>query len=162
MNSCNTYNIFRWYRSSFGRYTQIDPLAVSGSGSFRNGAQHQWPGPRRYVVIDNATQRNAAFVSDLNGYVYAGDDPPNVSDPTALDPLKCHINTLKPTPIAGWSPFLGTCENLYTGAVVLSAGMLKTQRCGKCPIGCEHFVEMLGAPMVTGSPWGVKCEWPVP
>lgn len=27
-----TYNIFRWYRSAWGRYTQADPLGVTGTG----------------------------------------------------------------------------------------------------------------------------------
>lgn len=82
------YNIFRWYRAGWGRYTQADPLSVAGMGHFAQGKFSRWSGPERYLTITNTVERSAAVGSDVNGYVYAGANPTDVIDPLGLEPAK--------------------------------------------------------------------------
>jgi len=101
------YNIFRWYRAGWGRYTQQDPLGIGGIGLWRGARYSRWTGPYRYQAIADTVRRTAASLSDANGYVYAGADPIINSDPLGLEPAKCEIWTLYPKPVAGLCAYVG-------------------------------------------------------
>ena len=42
----SSYNIFRWYRAGWGRYTQSDPLAAGGPGIFVRGELRRFEVPQ--------------------------------------------------------------------------------------------------------------------
>ena len=61
------YNIFRWYRYGWGRYTQVDPMGVKLSMALSIGWVHQ----------------------GINPYSYAAGDPLTYSDPLGLAAEVC-------------------------------------------------------------------------
>jgi RHS repeat-associated protein len=64
------YNVHRWYRPGWGRYTQADPIGVGGAGQFRG-----------------SSMTNGAHAGDLAAvllYVYAGNAPGRNTDPSGL------------------------------------------------------------------------------
>lgn len=66
------YNIFRWYRAGWGRYTQADPIGLSGA------LRHSGTAARNGDV-------STAQVTNL--YAYVVGNPTNVIDPSGLFPL---------------------------------------------------------------------------
>lgn len=70
------YNIHRWYRAGWGRYTQADPLGAGGKGDFSGN------------VFDHFAQIRSASENPsggLNLYSYAADRPLTVIDPNGLE-----------------------------------------------------------------------------
>jgi RHS repeat-associated protein len=113
------YNIFRWYRSGWGRYTSADPLAPGGLGHFDRGRMSRFATPfaaaRDRFMRENATVSNPALVgmssmgrrpsppalSDAtNPYAYAADSPVMYTDPLGLAPCL----TMAINPISGYVP----------------------------------------------------------
>jgi RHS repeat-associated protein len=74
------YNVFRWYRTGWGRYTQADPL--------RTGMFLQWfGGPPAYVQRDRVQggiPKAKLGTKALDWYAYVGDSPIGYSDPLGL------------------------------------------------------------------------------
>jgi RHS repeat-associated protein len=65
-----TYNIFRWYRSGWGRYTQSDPML---------------PFARAYLVSDSSLRRDLpSALGYFTEYGYVGDRPIGLDDPYGL------------------------------------------------------------------------------
>ena len=113
------YNIFRWYRAGWGRYTSSDPLAPGGLGHFERGRMSRFTSPfaaaRDRFMRENATVSNPALVgmssmgrrpsppglSDAtNPYAYAADSPVMYTDPLGLAPCL----TMSINPISGYVP----------------------------------------------------------
>ncbi|HYC61236.1 MAG TPA: hypothetical protein VEK79_16895 [Thermoanaerobaculia bacterium] len=97
--------------------------------------------------------------SDTHGYMYAGANPTNVTDPLGLQPAQCQVSFLKTKPLpGGFCPYFGTCQGLVYPTVYLVGGLAKFGRCDICPIECQYFAEIL--PIIgTISRWGMKCSW---
>lgn len=114
-----SYNIFRWYRSGFGRYTSVDPLTPGGVGHFERGRMSRFTSPfaaaRDRFMRENATVSNPALVgmssmgrrlsppglSDAtNPYAYAADSPVMYTDPLGLAPCL----TMSINPKSGYVP----------------------------------------------------------
>lgn len=69
------YNIFRWYRSGWGRYTQTDPVSVVGAS--------QWLSVPRAEIVQHA----AAMLDEplrQNPFIYSLANPTGVTDPLGL------------------------------------------------------------------------------
>jgi RHS repeat-associated protein len=75
------YNIHRWYRSAWGRYTQGDPLGVGGVDHFSKRDYHPQIGP--WISKDNKD----VGAGDTNLYAYVQGNPVNSIDPDGLATL---------------------------------------------------------------------------
>ncbi len=76
------YNIFRWYKSSSGRYTQADPVNV-GSLVYL---------PADGLSLDRAMELKASYLmwpQRQNAFGYVGGDPQDNIDPTGQFSLDC-------------------------------------------------------------------------
>jgi len=76
-----SYNIFRWYLSGWGRYTQSDPLALGGPGIFVRGELRRFELPQI-----SRSQEHSDSVKDwgVGIYSYAADNPVLATDPVGL------------------------------------------------------------------------------
>lgn len=108
-----SYNIYRWYRAGWGRYSSVDPLAPGGLGHFERGRMSRFKSPiaaarerfmRENEMSDPALVGTSAIVrrpgpkglSDAtNPYAYAADSPVMYSDPLGLAP--CLTYSINPT-----------------------------------------------------------------
>jgi RHS repeat-associated protein len=83
------YNIFRWYRSGWGRYTQSDPIGIRGKDPLRD--RRRWKSERpvkpSWTSIVGETRTLAEeLVGVLEPYAYASDSPLTFKDPLGLSP----------------------------------------------------------------------------
>ena len=83
------YNIFRWYQSGWGRYTQPDPLGPGGLGimsvSLDSGPEYRkWSDFARFAI--QLADEGSPF-ANLNLYAYAADDPVSGEDELGLWPV---------------------------------------------------------------------------
>lgn len=89
------YNIFRWYRSGWGRYTQADPIGVGGVGV-------QLPDGRRKMfeqrVFEASRSKGGSGSAAMTLYGYADGDPLRRSDPLGLyvDSWECVATAVTP------------------------------------------------------------------
>ncbi len=67
------YNIFRWYRAGWGRYTQADPVTLAAA-SRAFGASKLGAAMDRALLLDEPMRQHA--------FIYAGGNPLVNSDPT--------------------------------------------------------------------------------
>jgi YD repeat-containing protein len=83
------YNIFRWYRAGWGRYTQADPAGL-GKDPTRN--RHRWRNERAIsgsqwistAVTSGIRLRPDQSAGGTEPYLYAGDSPLTYKDPLGL------------------------------------------------------------------------------
>jgi hypothetical protein len=75
------YNVFRWYRAGWGRYSQSDPLL---------------PLPRTRDLSLFLSEDASARHGVGNPYAYAMSNPAGLTDPSGLTPIK--NNGPKPIP----------------------------------------------------------------
>ena len=114
-----SYNIFRWYRSSWARYSSVDPLAPGGLGHFDRGQMLRFNpangAARERFLRENAEVSDPALLgmsltwkrptpkglSDAtNPYAYAADSPVMYTDPLGLAPCL----TMSINPKSGYVP----------------------------------------------------------
>jgi RHS repeat-associated protein len=108
-----SYNIFRWYRPAWGRYTQSDPIASAPAWNVGQASASSltdvFPGGPTFGVASQmqagsgggGTSSATRFDSnvDVNLYRYAADDPIENIDPEGLAPYKfCFV--LKDTAVS--------------------------------------------------------------
>ncbi|HEV7765191.1 MAG TPA: RHS domain-containing protein, partial [Thermoanaerobaculia bacterium] len=72
-----SYNMFRWYRAGWGRYTQADPLGAGGQGHFTDGGH-------MHLTANLWTFYDPADGGDFDLYSYAGGNPGLRIDPLGL------------------------------------------------------------------------------
>lgn len=95
-----TYNIFRWYRGGWGRYTQADPVGIGGPGLFRDGKWRRWP--QLYNLTPMMDRDVEAITSrEMNQYAYVSDNPLAFTDPLGLEKVACAVKSLWPQPVNG-------------------------------------------------------------
>jgi RHS repeat-associated protein len=125
------YNIFRWYKPGWGRYTQADPLGVGGLREF-------------------ATMRqNEGFTSngsDLYSYVHS--DPVNLLDSLGLDDMTANPHNLE--------KLLDLYERGGSGNRETERSSFITQQVGPGSIDCNLWPWGAAARMESwpaGKPW---------
>src|SRR5207249_3059768 len=92
------YNIFRWYRGGWGRYTQSDPIGVGGPGLFDGGAFIRWP--HIYSLrASGGSEFTAIAARELNAYAYVADNPLLFIDHDGLETLTCAVAALWSKPV---------------------------------------------------------------
>jgi len=89
------YNIFRWYRSEWGRYTQAAPLAVGGLGIFAHGRFERYTIPN---IRRSEEHADAVKEWGVGVFSYAAGNPVGVTDSVGLKALKCKVSTIKSSP----------------------------------------------------------------
>ena len=138
------YNIFRWYRSGWGRYTQADPLNQIGLSI--------WNAVRKRLASKPIFVGETLMRPPTNDFVYVEADPIRRTDPMGLASQEwlCGMSSINPAPIPapplgkklclydvycfklldlmGWNPL----TSIYVGAI----GMTPPQHCSKCPSKC--------------------------
>ncbi|MBV8520263.1 MAG: RHS repeat protein [Acidobacteria bacterium] len=155
-----SYNIFRWYRSGWGRYTQADPISLLGSLRVR-----QYPGTlplpqggmesiQRLLARLQGDYFKSAGAVPANTYAYGDDNPIALADAFGLEPVLCTVFRLrsKPTPSPMGSlpgnvcQFSGHCGGGPSGQVYdVPENDPFTYRfippCKECPIACIYTWE---------------------
>ncbi|MDQ6802320.1 MAG: RHS domain-containing protein, partial [Acidobacteriota bacterium] len=129
------YNIFRWYRSAWGRFTQVDPIGVDGLGN--SYSTH---------LGTREVRRSVA-----NAYAYVNDSPTATSDPSGQRPVECRLERFRfdrgdpqfpdyrREGLGRWASvctWAGLCEDLSDRFIAVY------QRIDRPPCGhCEEFCE---------------------
>jgi hypothetical protein len=86
-----SYNIFRWYKGGWGRYTQADPLEPGGAGILLDSELITFANPlgggtlRRHAA--EHTPPRYSLPESL--YSYGADNPESFIDPFGLNIIKC-------------------------------------------------------------------------
>lgn len=177
MNRCN---VFRWYGSGWGRYTQADPIGVLGSLRVR---QHPTWLPTAFA-IEAATGGLPRILERLSGvyfqqaagvpghlYGYADADPNANSDRLGLEPVLCtvfreHVMPI-PSPMGSLPGnvcrFTGTCGGgpsgkMYTFEKSDPFIYRFVPPCKECPVACVFTWETT----VGGVTSGPLCYGKVP
>jgi RHS repeat-associated protein len=88
------YNLFRWYRSSYGRYSQVDPLSYGGGGVFL-----ELPNRSGFAWL-HATTQTGTFDRTKQEYSYVSARPTAWADPLGLAYWLCEAKLASPTPVA--------------------------------------------------------------
>jgi RHS repeat-associated protein len=128
------YNVFRWYRNRWGRYSQPDPV-WRGDGDM--GIQPQGRGPSM-LPAGHLTQR-------LDTYAYVLANPLSFLDPlglSAASPLTCHDNC--PPDVKGAADNLCRNRNRIPDPVVRDC--VANQCTLRLPIRCDHAACPTGSP----------------
>jgi len=178
-----SYNIFRWNRAGWGRYSSVDPLAPGGLGHFDRGRMSRFTSPfasaRERFMRENAEISNPAQLeisstwrrptpkglSDAtNPYAYAANSPVMYTDPLGLAPCL----TYSENPIADYIPagppgktfrgcrYIGLCYGMLLG---YEKEMSVTDVNQKCK--CRQFC-LLNIDPVTGHPIGPNLCFDMP
>jgi len=153
-----SYNIFRWYKAGWGRYTQADPLAPGGRGVML--AYHTRTNDQFFKQVDFSTMFNVdprGSVKDVGAqYSYAAGQPLNNTDPTGLRSVPCiaylmDINRIpvfsRPHgpdgPLIGTCTLVGACPDLLTGQVYIhSIEISHPVPCPPCPNLCRYSLDL--------------------
>jgi RHS repeat-associated protein len=131
------YNVHRWYRSDWGRYTQVDPLAVGGLGIFVRGqlTRYTVPNVRKLEAHDDAVKEWG-----VGPFSYAADDPLVVIDRVGLKALRCKVFSLISSPnnkLRGKCVMLGECVSIFDPwDIEVTFGTIYIPSCFKCPRKC--------------------------
>ena len=96
------YNIFRWYRAGWGRYTQADPIGTGGPGLFRaDGRVMRFAifGARNTRRVETAPFLETSQAVDLevaaNPYSYVNDSVLSATDPLGLRYILCEMKRFR-------------------------------------------------------------------
>ncbi|HEV7242603.1 MAG TPA: hypothetical protein VGQ36_25460, partial [Thermoanaerobaculia bacterium] len=113
-----SYNIFRWYRAGWGRYTQADPIGPGGAGHFERGGLSRFMPPdvaaREQFLRENSGISHPALLGTSSGsrrepkglsdatnlYAYAAGSPLMFTDALGLAP--CLTMTVTPKADYTW------------------------------------------------------------
>jgi YD repeat-containing protein len=173
------YNIFRWYRSEWGRYTQADPIGPGGSGimlptvsgaAFKRSADLD----PRAMILD----REASSFFDSNLYSYAVRNPLVVSDPFGLWVVFCTVHRISAKPLFSVPQhvgrdtvnimhcgYVGDCWPSFGHTITAQAEVdVPNPPCKECPARC-YFFAWVKAPE-TGSKYTltrkgeIRCDGP--
>lgn len=128
------YNIFRWYRSEWGRYTQAAPLAVGGLGIFAHGRFERYTIPN---IRRSEEHADAVKEWGVGVFSYAAGNPVGVTDSVGLKALKCKVSTIKSSPnrtIRGKCVMLGECHSIFNPwDSGVTFGTIYIPSCFSCP-----------------------------
>ncbi len=95
-----SYNVFRWYRSDWGRYTQADPLGNGGPGiqlPYDGGAEFKvWTDLN---VNARLLGRESNILFDSTLYSYGLENPLSNDDPFGLWPVFCTVHRVSAKPL---------------------------------------------------------------
>lgn len=135
--SDRSYNIFRWYRAGWGRYTQADPVGVGGRGIDVRGHWQQYAHSSTASTssFELLERRHAAALYD-----YAESAPINNTDRVGLKPFKCSLVTMVEK--MGPGPYrrclmVGTCRDYFDWwDVAGTVGLVIVPDCFRCPKRC--------------------------
>jgi len=125
------YNVFRWYRGGWGRYTQADPLGVGGAGHFERGRLRQW----QMSLVPKAVSDD--IQSSIPLYSYAGDNPINSFDQTGLEKIHCYVSLLWQG--KGKCIYGGFCWGLFSDKQYVALGGVHVESCTKCSPKCDYY-----------------------
>jgi hypothetical protein len=121
-----SYNIFRWYRSGWGRYTQGDPLSVGSL--FAESVLPQYDG-----MYSGRELRQRMYLPQFEQvFGYGINNPTGASDPNGLSAVgtlgKLCTNTPHPLVKA-----LGVVILALAAAQALDSALDETTKCNGCP-----------------------------
>ena len=145
-----TYNVFRWYRAGWGRYTQADPVGVSGQGHFEDSRLDTWVGSRIARRVRRSRSLAARIQSEVNGYQYAGANPLSFVDPRGLsvfppppssggaEKILCTVYRVLQYPWKNICGYVGKCIGVVTWKTYLAAGIVEVMPCKECSPVCTY------------------------
>lgn len=132
-----SYNIFRWYRAGWGRYTQADPVGIGGRGIDLRG---RW---QNYSHSSTASGSAFELLERRHAkalYDYAEGNPVSNTDRVGLKPYKCSLVTMVSKD--GPGPYrrclmIGSCRDYFDWwDVAVTSGMIVVPSCFQCPKRC--------------------------
>ena len=125
------YNVFRWYASGRGRYTQSDPIGVGGAGHFDTDRLRRWS-----LSLD---PRSVAedIQSSVPLYSYAGGNPITAIDSLGLAKIHCYVSLLWQG--KGKCIYGGFCYDLFTNQPYIALGGVHVASCVKCSARCDYY-----------------------
>jgi hypothetical protein len=137
------YNIFRWYRTLFGRYTQADPIGILGKDPFRD--RRRWKAERpvkpSWTSMSGGPRTSAEELAGvIEPYAYASNSPLMFKDPLGLSPCPAFRVYPKSDYIQGHG--LPPGKTIKGCAYVGLCGLAKPKFIGiyektDVPIGCD-------------------------
>jgi YD repeat-containing protein len=137
-----SYNVHRWYRSGWGRYSSVDPLVPGGLGHFERGRMSRFMPPgiaaREWFRRENAEISTPAVLGMLsmgrrptpkglsdavNPYAYAAGSPVMYTDPLGLAPCLTYSENAVADYIPAGPPgktfkgcrYIGLCYGMLLG-----------------------------------------------
>ena len=164
-NTDRSYNIFRWYRAGWGRYTQVDPIGVGGRGQFdaRDGSVTAFDAARVRRKLQ-AEQSRAHLDSLLAPFSYVEDNPTRFIDPRGLAIFLCEVHRRNQYPGIKANPkgeaiglclYDGECFNETEEKVVASGvEVYSTPPCDECYDYCRYTLDT-----ATGTRAFIGCYW---
>jgi RHS repeat-associated protein len=131
------YNIFRWYKSGWGRYTQADPIGVQGRGIDVGGVWRRYShatAPGR-STLENFDQQHA-----IQPYAYAANNPLLLTDRLGLMALRCNLVTMVSRSGPGAYTrcvMIGTCRSYFDlSDMSVVVTQIAIPNCFRCPRRC--------------------------
>lgn len=158
------YNMFRWHRAGWGRYTQADPLAPGGAGHFEIIGNRQ-----RFLKWDRRSVQQTLFATSVPEmtarlsslpYSYAADNAIRFTDPRGLEVILCTVEAVSNVPTwtkgkdGTWSNichYNGFCEG-PSGEYVATVEFIYSPPCPGCKDVCQYAKDT-----VTGQRKIIKC-----